>query len=45
MLTCIDLFVAAASKEKGQWLLADHVEGVVASIRAEWGADPLANIK
>lgn len=35
---------AAASIEKGTWLLADHVDGIVGALRAEWGADPLAGL-
>lgn len=35
----------AASRDKGEWLMADHVAGIAASLRAEWGGDPLAGLK
>lgn len=35
----------AASAEKGAWLMADHVAGIAAALRAEWGADPKAGLK
>ena len=35
----------AASREKGEWLLADHVAGVAAGMRAEWGSDALAGLR
>ena len=35
----------AASREKGEWLMADHVAGVAAALRTEWAADPLAGLK
>ena len=35
----------AASLQKGEWLMADHVAGIAAAMRAEWGSDPLAGLK
>ena len=34
----------AASREKGEWLMTDHVAGIADALRAEWGADPLAGL-
>ena len=35
----------AASRDKGEWLMADHVAGVAAALRTEWASDPLAGLK
>jgi creatinine amidohydrolase len=35
----------AASRDKGEWLMADHVAGIEAALRTEWGADALAGLR
>ena len=35
----------AASRDKGEWLMADHVAGIESALRTEWGTDALAGLE